>query len=229
MITNEIESFTCKNVLYADILGFSNLISKHRETADSVLIEFHGIIKDCFKESDGKKIFYRVFSDQVVAGFKELKEAVDYSKQIFYKSFCKKIPLRGTIGIGDFTYRPDPNNNLDYTIGSGLFYSKFAEDYHVKGHTLLIVYENNMHSISPIYHETEPFLIKGLPKEYKVDIVPWWKKDQSKELRIEIEERMHGLTYETLFYLEKTKENMDIYFKHRDKNPGFIGWKEKSI
>jgi hypothetical protein len=215
MTINENESFTCNNVLYADILGFSNLISKHKEKADLVLNKFHEIINNCFKDYDKTKIFYRVFSDQVVVGFKDLGEAIDYSKQMFYESFCEEIPLRGTIGRGDFTYRPDKNNNMAYTIGSGLFYSKFAEDYHIKGHTLLIVFKNNIHNAFHGY-ETEPFDIKDLPNEIKVYIVPWWKRSESKNIKNKIEKRINGITCETILYLEKTKEHMD-YFTVRDQ------------
>lgn len=210
---NNENDFTGKCVLFADILGFSTLILEQKEKAKVTLNKFGEIFEKYISEYEPSNISSHQFSDSVVVGFKEIKDALSFSKTLFNEAFYQGIPLRGTIGIGDFTHIPNSHNKFSFTIGSGLVLANFADKYHVKGHTLILVckvYENNYYYDAIIFKK-----IHRLPKEFKVYIVPWWKNSESKRLKGEIDERTHGLTIERLEYLEKTKENMN-YFKERD-------------
>ncbi|MDP2844947.1 MAG: hypothetical protein Q8N79_02590 [Candidatus Methanoperedens sp.] len=189
---------------------------KEKEQAEKVLKKFKNIFNKLVKKCDSNKISYHPFSDSVVVGFKEINDALSFSKALFRKTFSKKIPLRGTIGIGELTHKPDPYNKFSFTIGSGLVLANMPERYHIKGHTLLLVCENKEgtyfgHDLI-IFEDEE---IHVLSKEFKAYIVPWWKKSESKELKNEIDKRTHGLDVEKIIYLEKTKEHMN-YFKERD-------------
>ena len=135
MTTNDIDLFTCNNVLVVDILGFSKLTLSQPKQAEAELIKFGEIVNQLVTSYDKSKISFHPFSDSVVVGFKEIKDALSFSKTLFNDAFYQGIHLRGTIGIGDFTHRPNLHNKSSFTIGSGLVLATFAEKYHVKGHT----------------------------------------------------------------------------------------------
>lgn len=220
-MTNE-NDFTC--VLFADILGFSNLTLNQREQAENMLRKFGKIFDKIKKKYDKSNISPHIFSDSVVVGFKNLEDARKFSETLFFETFMKDIPLRGTIGIGEFTHKPDQYNKFSFTIGSGLVLASLPEKHHIKGHTLLLLCRNKEKTHfgqDIIIFEDEEIL--DLSKEYKAYIVPWWRKDQSKEVKNKIDKRMHKLDVERIIYLEKTKEHMN-YFIHRERTGDIDEW-----
>ncbi|MBU4220672.1 MAG: hypothetical protein KKD46_06585 [Euryarchaeota archaeon] len=213
--------FTSKSVLFADILGFSKLTLKQREQAESKLRTFSEVFANLVKKYDESNISPHIFSDSVVVGFKNIGDARKFSETLFFETFKKEIPLRGTIGIGEFTHKPNQYNKFSFTIGSGLVLANLPEKFHIKGHTLLLVCENKeMIIIEPDLVIFEDEEIQVLSKEFKAYIVPWWKQSQSKEIKNDIDERTQGLNAETIIYLEKTREHMN-YFTLRDRMVGF--------
>lgn len=148
-----------------------------------------------------------------------------FSKNLFYKTFEEEIPLRGTIGIGDFTHKPNQYNKFSYTIGSGLVLASMPEKYHIKGHTLLVICDANKAEETirfgdrlTVFDDEE---IHALPREFKAYIVPWWKRSDNKMIKDEIDKRTKGLDVERIIYLEKTKEHMN-YFNYKDGNMGIF-------
>lgn len=221
-------------LLYADILGFSRLTLKEKNDAEKMLIKFHKILKRLIKKEKISKENHSTISDSFVIRFMKREQALSFSKNLFYETFDKKIPLRGTIGVGTFTLKPGHDNKFSYTVGSGLVLSSIAEKNHVKGHTLLLVCENKVSNdferdglirfnLGTKVEESNENIFKlyGLSKEYKSYIVPWWDTKYSEELLNKLDKRMHGLDVERITYLEKTKENMN-YFIYRDRKKGDI-------
>jgi hypothetical protein len=201
-------------VHFADILGFSKLIEKQKEKAGITLTKFGEIIEKHKREYESSSISSHQFSDQVVVGFKKTADALSFSKHLFYDAFFQEIPLRGTIGIGDFTHKPNLQNKSSFTIGSGLVLATFAEKYSVKGHTLLIVCKDDKAEEMTHFGDLT-FLddkdIHDLPKDSKAYIVRWWKRPNHKKIKNEIDKRTNGLDVETINYLEKTKEHMEYF------------------
>jgi hypothetical protein len=216
MMTDEIDLFECKNVLYADILGFSDQTLKNRPRAEKILKTFGAILENIHVKYEPSNISFNRFSDSVVVGFKNENEALSFSRTLFDEAFHEEIPLRGTIGIGEFTIISK------IQIGCGLVLASFAEKYHVKGHTLLLVCEDNMHNNFEGYGLLR-FELKRLPQKFKAYIVPWWKKQESKELKRKIDMQTNGFTYEKLEYLEKTEEYMNLFI-HRDSTGDIDEW-----
>lgn len=222
-------------LLYADILGFSRLTLKEKENAERMLKKFHKILRNLIKKENISKENYFPFSDSFVIRFLKREDALSFSKKLFYDTFDKKIPLRGTIGVGKFTLRKGHDNKFSFTVGSSLVLSSIAEKNHVKGHTLLLVCENKTGNnfegdglISFDLGTKEESDLKiltlyGLSKEFKAYIVPWWEKTKAKELKNEIDKRTHGLDVEKIIYLEKTKEHMN-YFTYRDGTGDIDEW-----
>ncbi len=221
-MTND-NDFTGNSVLIADILGFSKHSLKQREQAENKLTEFCTIFSNLVNEYDKSNISPHNFSDSVVVGFKSIMDALKFSEALFYETFMKEIPLRGTIGIGEFTHKPNPYKKFSFTIGLGLVLASMPEKYHIKGHTLLLVCEaHKAEEITRFGHRLTFFEdeeIHVLPKEFKAYIVPWWKRSYSKMINDEIDKRTKGLDVERIIYLEKTKEHMD-YFIFQDGNKG---------
>jgi|GEM_PF-2411054 len=208
IMTNENNIFTSNYVLFADILGISKLTLEKKEEAEDKLKKFGEIyIKLISEYEQPSKRFSRQFSDSIVVGFKEIKDAISFSKTLFRETFQKEIHLRGTIGVGEFTHEPDPDGTFSSTTGSGLVLASFADKYHVKGHTLLLVSENNRHNDFRGFGGLSPFFIQRLPKEFNAYIIRWWEK--SDILKNDIEKRINGLTIEDLIYFEATKENIN--------------------
>lgn len=205
-MTNENE-FICKQVLFADILGFSKLTIDQKKEAERKLKKFCEICEGLIKEIETEKISPHPFSDSIVVGFKEIKDAISFSKKLFSKTFEEKIPLRGTIGIGEYTYKKDSNNKYPLAIGSGLVRATVAEKYEVKGHTLLLVCEINQYNDFRGFGGLSTCYIPKLSKELKAFIIRWWEKSET--LKDNIKERINGLTVDDLNYLEATKENID--------------------
>jgi hypothetical protein len=206
-------------VLFADILGFSNLTLKQREQAETQLRTFGKVFANLVKIYDKSNRSPHIFSDSVVVGFEKIGDARKFSEILFFKTFNKGIPLRGTIGFGEFTHKPNPFNKFSFTIGSGLVLANVSERYHIKGHTLLLVCEDkeNTHygdGLS-VFEDEE---IHILSKEYKAYIVRWWERSKPKEIKNEIDRRTQGLDSEKIIYLEKTKEHMN-YYKNWEKQP----------
>ncbi|MFZ3059869.1 MAG: hypothetical protein WA102_09055 [Candidatus Methanoperedens sp.] len=220
MTTNDIDRFICNNVLVADILGFSKLTLSQPKQAEDELKNFGEIVMKLVTSYEKSKISFHPFSDSVVVGFKEIKDALSFSKTLFSDAFYQGIHLRGTIGIGDFTHIPNLHSKSSFTIGSGLVLATFADKYHVKGHTLLLVCKINA-KIN--FFDSIIFKIPKLSKEFKAYIVPWWEKGKSEELKNEIDKRTHGLDVEKIIYLETTKEHMN-YFIHRDRTGDIDVW-----
>lgn len=223
-MTND-NDFTGKSVLFADILGFSKLTLKQREQAENKLRTFSEVFDNLVKKYDESNISPHNFSDSVVVGFKNIGDAHKFSKTLFFETFKKQIPLRGTIGIGDFTHKPNQLNKFSFTIGSGLVLANLPDKFHIKGHTLLLVCENKemplfIRDDSVIFEDEE---IHVLSKEFKAYIVPWWEQSQSKEIKNDIDERTQGLDVEKIIYLEKTREHMN-YFKDRDRMHDIDDW-----
>lgn len=223
-MTNE-SDFTGNSVLFADILGFSKQTLEQRKQAEQKLRKFSEIFSNLVDKYDMSNISDHNFSDSVVVGFKSIKDALNFSVNLFYKTFEEEIPLRGTIGIGDFTHKPNQYNKFSYTIGSGLVLASMPEKYHIKGHTLLVVCdaykaeETKRFGDRLIFFEDEE--IHSLPREFKAYIVPWWKRSDNKRINDEIDKRTKGLDVERIIYLEKTKEHMD-YFNYIDGNMGIF-------
>lgn len=221
-MTNETDIFTCNHVLIADILGFSKLTLNQRPQAEEKLRMFSEVFDNLVKKYDESNISPHNFSDSVVVGFKNIVDAHKFSKTLFFETFKKQIPLRGTIGIGDFTHKPNQLNKFSFTIGSGLVLANLPEKFHIKGHTLLLVCENK--EIPPFIREDSVIFedeeIRVLLKEFKAYIVPWWKQSESKGIKNEIYKRTQGLDVETIIYLEKTREHMN-YFALRDRMEEF--------
>lgn len=206
-MANENNLFTCNYVLFADILGHSKHTLEQKVKAEDNLKKFGEIYTNLIHKYESPKIFFRQFSDSIVVGFKEIKDAISFSKTLFWETFQKEIHLRGTIGIGEFTHKPDPDGTFSSTTGSGLVLASFADKYHVKGHTLLLVSENNRDNDFQRFGGLSPFFIPRLPKEFNAYIIRWWEK--SDILKTDIERRIFGLTIEDLIYLEATKKNID--------------------
>jgi hypothetical protein len=187
--------------------------------AENTLREFCTIFSNLVKQYDKSNISTHNFSDSIVVGFKEINDALKFSETLFYETFMKEIPLRGTIGIGEFNHKPNRFNKFSFTIGSGLVIASVAEKYHIKGHTLLLVCEDkeNTHYRDglSVFEDEE---IHILSKEYKAYIVPWWERSKPKEINNEIDRRTQGLDSEKIIYLEKTKEHMN-YYKDWEKQP----------
>src|SRR5450759_87297 len=121
--------FTCKQVLFADILGFSNLTLKQREQAEGQLRTFGEVFANLVEKYDTSNISPHIFSDSVVVGFEKIGDARKFSETLFFETFIKGIPLRGTIGIGEFTHKPNSYNKFSFTIGSGLVLANVSERY----------------------------------------------------------------------------------------------------
>lgn len=218
-MTND-NDFTGKCVLCADILGISKHTLEQREEAEKKLKGFGNIFSNLINKYDKSNISGHNFSDSVVVGFKSIMDALKFSEALFYETFMKEIPLRGTIGIGEFTHKPNPYNKFSFTIGSGLVLASLPEKYHIKGHTLLLVCKAEAVDMTRFGHRLIFFTdeeIDVLPKDFKAYIVPWWKKLDSKKINEEIDKRTKGLDVERIIYLEKTKEHVD-YFTFQDGN-----------
>ncbi|MCZ7380990.1 MAG: hypothetical protein O8C64_05400 [Candidatus Methanoperedens sp.] len=223
-------------LLYADILGFSRLTLKEKDDAERMLKKYHKILRNLIKKENISKENYFHFSDSFVIRFLKREDTFSFSKKLFYETFDKKIPLRGTIGVGNFILRPGHDNKFSFTVGSGLVLSSIAEKYHVKGHILLLVCENKAGNnfegnglirfdLGTKEEESDLKILTlyGLSKEFKAYIVPWWEKTKAEELKNEIDKRTHGLDVEKIIYLEKTKEHMN-YFIYRDSQGDIDEW-----
>lgn len=216
-------NFKGNSVLFADILGFSKQILKGK--AEEMLRDFSELFSNLVYKYDPSNISYHNFSDSVVVGFKNPMDALKFSETLFFETFEKQIPLRGTIGIGEFTHKPNQYNKFSYTICSGLVLASLPEKYHIKGHTLLVVCDAHKAEEKIRFGDRlmpfEDEEIHALPREFKAYIVPWWKKTDNKKINDEIDERTKGLDVETIIYLEKTKEHMD-YFTYQDRIPSLL-------
>ncbi|MFH0904474.1 MAG: hypothetical protein V1854_04720 [Methanobacteriota archaeon] len=215
-MTND-NDFTSRSVLFADILGFSKLTLKQREQAENKLRAFIELFANLVKKYDDSNISAHNIGDSVVVGFKNIPDALSFSKNLFYESFDKEIALRGTIGIGEFTHKPNSDNKFSFTIGSGLVLATMSEKYHIKGHTLLLVceveeaYETEKITCGHRLTSFEDEEIHDLPKEFKAYIVPWWKKEDNKKTKDEIDKRIKKLDCEIIKYLEKTRKHVEDF------------------
>ncbi|VVB95634.1 Uncharacterised protein [uncultured archaeon] len=210
-MTNE-NDFTGNSVLFADIMGFSKLTIEQKEEAEIKLKKFREIYTKIIDGIEEEKISPHPFSDSIVVGFKEIKDAISFSKQLFLETFKEKIHLRGTIGIGEFSYKKDSNNKYSLELGPGLVRASVAEKHKIKGHTLLLVCEIKQSHNFRGFGGFSIFSIPKLPKELEVFIIRWW--ENSKDIEKKITERMNGLTIKDIEYLEATKENIDYEYSN---------------
>lgn len=208
--------FNC--VFLADILGFTNLTRKNEKQAEETLKTYYSIaaeIHEPYKNS--KKI---QFSDSIVIGFMDIEEAILFSQSFFKRTFDEEIPIRGAIGIGELTYIPKEIQSL--TFGNGLNLSSIVEKHHLKGHTCLLICENNPRNQN-IYDRInlEKYEHKDLPSGLLYFLLSWW--ENSKDVKRRIDDRTHGLSCEDIIYLEQTKENLD-YFENKERISGADEW-----
>ena len=208
--------FNC--VFLADILGFMDRTMKYQ--AKDTLKTYFSIAAELIEPYKNSKRFQ--FSDSIVIGFMDIEEAISFSQSFFKRTFDEEIPIRGAIGIGEFTYIPEKNLEYFLTFGHGLILSSIVEKYHLKGHACLLICENsprNQHIYDRKY--LEKYEHEDLPSKLLYFLLSWW--DNSDEIKRIIDDRTHGLSCEDIIYLEKTRENLD-HFKNKERIAGSDEW-----
>jgi hypothetical protein len=111
-------TYTQKIVLFADVLGFSNLV--YNENKDSLESYFNYVIDNFKKYFPSRRYTYLLISDSVVvtciSNKKNLSELIFVISKIQFQLFLKGILLRGGISYGNLHI--DKGRNI--IVGPGL-------------------------------------------------------------------------------------------------------------